>query len=74
MIQQGLEDEVLSLLPFRRLNALQTVGYKEIFARMDGAVNRQQAIADNKTKYPPLRKAPVNLVCKRQIHQMVFTS
>lgn len=48
MIQQGLEDEVLSLLPFRRLNALQTVGYKEIFARMDGAVNRQQAIADIK--------------------------
>ncbi|MEO5682141.1 MAG: tRNA (adenosine(37)-N6)-dimethylallyltransferase MiaA [Chitinophagaceae bacterium] len=44
MIAAGLEKEVASLLPFRNLNALQTVGYKELFACMDGTHNRALAI------------------------------
>ena len=32
MVDEGLVDEVKSLLPYRDLAALQTVGYKEIFA------------------------------------------
>ena len=36
MIAQGLLEEVRSLLPFRHLNALQTVGYSEVFDYLDG--------------------------------------
>lgn len=45
MIAQGLEKEVQSLLPYRSLNALQTVGYSEIFECLDGTVDRDAAIA-----------------------------
>ncbi|MBN2173408.1 MAG: tRNA (adenosine(37)-N6)-dimethylallyltransferase MiaA [Bacteroidales bacterium] len=36
MIKQGLEAEVKNLQQFRHLNALNTVGYKEIFKYLDG--------------------------------------
>ena len=35
MVKAGLVEEVRSLLPFRELTALQTVGYREIFAWFD---------------------------------------
>ncbi|MEP6746085.1 MAG: tRNA (adenosine(37)-N6)-dimethylallyltransferase MiaA [Bacteroidota bacterium] len=44
MIAQGLEQEVRSLLQYRGLNALQTVGYKELFEYIDGDINIEQAI------------------------------
>jgi tRNA dimethylallyltransferase len=45
MIEAGLVEEVRSLLPFRNLNALQTVGYSEIFDYLDGKVSLEEAIA-----------------------------
>jgi tRNA dimethylallyltransferase len=36
MMQAGLEDEVRSLIPFQHLNALHTVGYKELFDYFNG--------------------------------------
>lgn len=45
MIQQGLAAEAEALYPYRNLNALQTVGYKEWFSYMDGHISREQAIA-----------------------------
>jgi tRNA dimethylallyltransferase len=36
MMEQGLEAEARSVYPFRHLNALNTVGYKELFAYFDG--------------------------------------
>ena len=48
MIEQGLVDEVKSLLPFRQLNALQTVGYKELFSYFDGEMGLEDAIAEIK--------------------------
>ena len=36
MLRQGLLDEARALLPPRHLNALNTVGYKEMFAVLDG--------------------------------------
>ncbi len=36
MMEQGLLDEVASLLPDQHLNALQTVGYTELFAHLQG--------------------------------------
>jgi tRNA dimethylallyltransferase len=44
MINNGLEDEVKSLISFRSHNALQTVGYKECFDLFDGIYNRNEAI------------------------------
>lgn len=44
MIADGLEQEVRSMLPFRHCNALQTVGYKELFAYIDGDCSRDEAI------------------------------
>ena len=44
MMQQGLEQEVRSLLPFRGLNALQTVGYSELFDCFDGKLSINEAI------------------------------
>ena len=49
MIDKGLVDEVKSLLPFRHLNALNTVGYKEIFDFLDSKITLQQAIVNIKT-------------------------
>lgn len=36
MLEQGLEDEARAVLPLRHLNALNTVGYKEMFRYLDG--------------------------------------
>lgn len=36
MLEQGLVEEVRSLLPFENKNALQTVGYKEVFGYLRG--------------------------------------
>ncbi|MBP3454792.1 MAG: tRNA (adenosine(37)-N6)-dimethylallyltransferase MiaA [Alistipes sp.] len=44
MIADGLEQEVESMLPFRNCNALQTVGYRELFAYIDGKCTREEAI------------------------------
>lgn len=45
MMAEGLETEARRMLPFRRLNALQTVGYKELFAFFDGTITREEAVA-----------------------------
>jgi tRNA dimethylallyltransferase len=45
MVKQGLIDEVKSLLPHRNLNALNTVGYKEIFEYLDGKTDLDTAIS-----------------------------
>lgn len=44
MIDEGLEREVADVYPLRTLNALQTVGYRELFDFMDGIVSRDEAI------------------------------
>ena len=44
MMEQGLLSEVEQLLPYRHLNALQTVGYKELFDYMDGLLSLPEAV------------------------------
>ena len=44
MMEQGLEAEARKLYPQRQLNALNTVGYKEMFAYMDGTWTLEEAI------------------------------
>lgn len=45
MMADGLENEARSLLPLRHLNALNTVGYKEMFAYFDGRMALPEATA-----------------------------
>lgn len=49
MIGDGLLQEVLSLREYRGENALNTVGYKELFRYLDGDITLEQAIRDIKT-------------------------
>ena len=44
MIKEGLFDEAKLLYPFKAHNALQTVGYSEIFDFMDGIHDREEAV------------------------------
>ncbi|MBO4464636.1 MAG: tRNA (adenosine(37)-N6)-dimethylallyltransferase MiaA [Prevotella sp.] len=44
MMQQGLLDEARRLLPHRHLNALNTVGYKEMFAYFDNTWSLDEAV------------------------------
>ena len=44
MMESGLLEEVKSLLPYRHLNALQTVGYAELFSYLDGKETLASAV------------------------------
>lgn len=44
MVDAGLLDEVKSLNQYRYINALQTVGYRELFEYIDGSVSLESAI------------------------------
>jgi len=45
MIEKGLEAEAASLVRYRGLNALNTVGYREMFSWFDGLITREQAVS-----------------------------
>lgn len=49
MVANGLVEEARRLYPIRNLNALQTVGYQELFAAFDGKVTKAEAIEAIKT-------------------------
>ncbi|MDF2452794.1 MAG: tRNA delta(2)-isopentenylpyrophosphate transferase [Bacteroidota bacterium] len=44
MMDEGLLEEAKSLYPNRQLNALNTVGYKELFDYMDGNISFEEAV------------------------------
>lgn len=44
MMEQGLEAEVRSLIPYREHQALQTVGYRELFDYFDGRTGLREAV------------------------------
>jgi tRNA dimethylallyltransferase len=48
MMRDGLLFEVRELLPLRKLNALQTVGYKELFEHIDGNCTLEEAVEEIK--------------------------
>jgi tRNA dimethylallyltransferase len=48
MMHNGLLEEVKNLHPNRSLNALQTVGYRELFDYLDGKTNLEFAIEEIK--------------------------
>lgn len=48
MIEEGLVEEVKPLLPYQNINALNTVGYKEIFRYLNGELTLDFAISEIK--------------------------
>jgi tRNA dimethylallyltransferase len=44
MMSQGLEEEARLLYPKMQLNALQTVGYQELFSYFEGKLRREEAV------------------------------
>lgn len=49
MMNEGLLEEVKGLLSRKRLNALQTVGYRELFEYLEGDITLEKAIENIKT-------------------------
>jgi tRNA dimethylallyltransferase len=49
MMEAGLLEEVKSVAPFQKRNALQTVGYKELFAYLAGESTLEEAVTQIKT-------------------------
>ena len=45
MVADGLEAEARALYPYRSLNALQTVGYREFFDYFDGRTSYEEAVS-----------------------------
>lgn len=48
MVNEGLVEEARTLYPMRHLNALQTVGYRELFSYFDGECTLEEAIEEIK--------------------------
>ncbi|MDE6396509.1 MAG: tRNA (adenosine(37)-N6)-dimethylallyltransferase MiaA [Muribaculaceae bacterium] len=44
MVKSGMEEEARRVFPYRHLNSLNTVGFKEWFAHFDGLMDRHTAI------------------------------
>lgn len=44
MMEAGLEAEARAVYPYKHLNALQTVGYREMFDWFDGKISRDEAV------------------------------
>lgn len=44
MMENGLCEEAEKLRPYRELNALNTVGYKELFSYFDGEIPKEEAV------------------------------
>ncbi|WP_321287430.1 tRNA (adenosine(37)-N6)-dimethylallyltransferase MiaA [uncultured Sunxiuqinia sp.] len=44
MMEEGLEDEVRQVFPYKNLNSLNTVGYKELFAYLNGEITKEKAV------------------------------
>ena len=48
-MEHGLLNEVNDLIPFKKLNALQTVGYKELFDHLERDISLDEAVSQIKT-------------------------
>jgi tRNA dimethylallyltransferase len=69
MIGSGLEDEVISLLPYRNLNSLNTLGYKEMLEYIDGKSSLALAVERIKTNTRRYAKRQLTWFRKDQDYQ-----
>lgn len=66
MMQAGLLEEVQKLHPYRHLNALQTVGYKELFEYLDGHCPLDTAVSEIKKNTRRFAKRQLTWLRKNQ--------
>ena len=80
MIDQGLFAEAEGVYPFREHQALQTVGYQEIFGYMEGKYDYEEAVRllkQNSRRYAKRqltwfrRDAEMNWFHPGQLHEMI---
>ncbi len=64
MIEQGLVEEARSVLPFKQLQALNTVGYKEVFEYLEGKITLSEAIERIKINTRRYAKRQMTWFCK----------
>ena len=73
MMEDGLLEEAYSLLPYRDLNALNTVGYRELFDYFDGKCTLEQAVMDIKTHTRRYAKRQITWF-KREYEEVMISS
>ncbi len=66
MMQAGLLEEVNSLLPYQNLNALQTVGYSELFDYIKGKETLAESVSKMKQNTRQYTKRQMTWLNKRQ--------
>ena len=66
MFEEGLLEEVKALVPHQELNALQTVGYKELFQYFKGEWTRDFAISEIKKNTRRFAKRQLTWFLKRE--------
>jgi tRNA dimethylallyltransferase len=71
MMREGLLDEVKQLVSYKRLNALQTVGYKELFDHLEGNISLENAVERIKINTRQYAKRQVTWFNKEQGLQWV---
>lgn len=69
MLSMGLLDEVRSLYPYRHLNALNTVGYQELFRYLDKTSGLEDAISDIKVNTRQYAKRQMTWFRKNKQYQ-----
>ena len=75
MIDQGLVEEVKSLSNHAHLNALNTVGYKEIFSHFNGEITLEKAIEEIKKNTRRFAKRQLTWFRKdKHIHWFEYTT
>ncbi len=73
MMEDGLLEEARSLLPYRNLNPLNTVGYKELFDYFDGKCTLEQAVTDIKTHTRRYAKRQITWFKREYEEVMLFS-
>jgi tRNA dimethylallyltransferase len=71
MLSQGLLDEARNLYPFRRRNALNTVGYKELFDYFDGKCALEEAVEQIKLNTRHYAKRQMTWLRKDKEYQWI---
>ena len=72
MMEQGLLEEAKTLYPKRHLNALNTVGYKELFAYFDGQCTLAEAVEQIKIHTRQYAKRQMTWLRKDKSYQWVI--
>ncbi len=72
MMEQGLLEEAKALYPKRHLNALNTVGYKELFAYFDGQCTLEEAVEQIKIHTRQYAKRQMTWLRKDTSYQWIM--